>query len=386
MREAAPARARVLAVVGTRPEAIKLAPVVHALRDRGEHAEVRVALTGQHTSLVDQVLEVFDLRPTWSLDIMREGQDLYDVAHGCLARLRDVVSGWRPQLLLVQGDTASVFFGALVGYFEQIRVGHVEAGLRSRDKWRPFPEEMFRRMTGALADLHFAPTAIARENLLAEAVAAEVIHITGNTVVDALEHAAGLPHTATDSGLRAALAAGGRLVLVTAHRRESFGEPMRRAFAALRQVADSHEDVTLLYPVHPNPNVRAAAHGLLAGHPRIVLTEPLGYLDLILALRRSTLAITDSGGIQEEAPTFGVPVLVLRDVTERPEGVDAGVARLVGTDPGRIVAAAAEWLDQGTPRVPNPYGDGHAGARIADIALHALCGVPRTTSDWIPPA
>jgi UDP-N-acetylglucosamine 2-epimerase (non-hydrolysing) len=374
---------RVLVIVGTRPEGIKLAPVVDALRARGDAVDARVALTGQHTTLIDQVLEVFALEAAWDLSIMKEGQDLYDVAHACLDGLRSVVNDFRPDMLLVQGDTASVFFGALVGFFERIRVGHVEAGLRSGDKWRPYPEEILRRMTGAVADAHFAPTVRARDNLLAENVDPSAIHVTGNTVVDAVQRIAALPHEPTDPALRDVLASGRRLVLVTAHRRESFGAPLREAFTALREIADSFDDTTLLYPVHPNPNVQGPAEELLGAHPRIRLTTPLDYLDLLHALRRAALVITDSGGIQEEAPSFGTPVLVLREVTERPEAVEAGVARLVGTDRNRILEAAAEVLD-GSKRaaVSSPYGDGRAGERIADIVLHTLTGAPRTIADW----
>jgi UDP-N-acetylglucosamine 2-epimerase (non-hydrolysing) len=374
---------RVLVIVGTRPEGIKLAPVVDALRARGDAVDARVALTGQHTSLIDQVLDVFALEAAWDLGIMREGQDLYDVAHGCLDGLRIVVRDFRPDMLLVQGDTASVFFGALVGFFERVRVGHVEAGLRSGDKWRPYPEEMLRRMTGVVTDAHFAPTVRARDNLLAENVAASSIHVTGNPVVDAVERIAALPHEPADAGLREVLGSGRRLVLVTAHRRESFGPPLREAFMALREIADMFEDATLLYPVHPNPNVRVPAEELLGGHARIRLTTPLDYLDLVHALRSAVLVITDSGGIQEEAPSFGTPVLVLREVTERPEAIEAGVARLVGTDRRRIVEAAAHILS-GSERatVASPYGDGRAGERIADIVLHMLTGAPRTTEDW----
>jgi UDP-N-acetylglucosamine 2-epimerase (non-hydrolysing) len=379
-------RRRVLVVVGTRPEGIKLAPVLRALHAHGPSIESRLVLTGQHTDLLDQVLRVFDLRVDYDLGIMKEGQDLYDVAHGCLDGLRDVVQECRPDMLLVQGDTASVFFGALVGFFERVAVGHVEAGLRSGDKWRPYPEEILRRMTGVVADVHFAPTRQAREHLLAERVDGTAIHVTGNTVVDALQRIAAVPHEPANPELRAVLASGQRLVLVTAHRRESFGEPLREAFRALRHVADAHDDVVLLYPVHPNPNVRRPAEELLGGHQRIVLTAPLDYLDLVQALRHATLAISDSGGIQEEAPSFGTPVLVLREVTERPEGVAAGVARLVGTDGRRIVAAAAELLAGGRQqqRVANPYGDGRAGERIADIVAARLTGAPRTTVDWQP--
>jgi UDP-N-acetylglucosamine 2-epimerase (non-hydrolysing) len=377
---------RVLVVVGTRPEGIKLAPVLHALRARAGSVESSLVLTGQHTDLLDQVLRVFDLRVDHDLGIMKEGQDLYDVAHGCLRELRGVVQAWEPDMMLVQGDTASVFFGALVGFFERVQVGHVEAGLRSGDKWRPYPEEILRRMTGVVADVHFAPTPGARQHLLDENVAPGSVHVTGNTVVDALQRIAAVPHEPVNAELRAALASERRLILVTAHRRESFGAPLREAFGALREIADRHEDVVLLYPVHPNPNVRRPADEVLGGHERIMLTAPLDYLDLVLALRRAVLTITDSGGIQEEAPSFGAPVLVLRDVTERPEAVHAGVARLVGTDRARITGAAAELLGGRTSSAPgaNPYGDGRAGERIADIVISRLTGAPRATGDWQP--
>ena len=376
---------RVLVIVGTRPEGIKLAPVVDALRARGAAVDARVALAGQHTTLIDQVLDVFSLEASWDLGIMKEGQDLYDVAHGCLDGLRGVVTEFRPDMLLVQGDTATVFFGALVGFFEKIRVGHVEAGLRSGDKWRPYPEEILRRMTGVAADTHFAPTARARDNLLAENIDAATVFLTGNTVVDAVQRIAALPHEPADAALRDVIDSEQRLVLVTAHRRESFGAPLREAFTALRDIADTFDDVTIVYPVHPNPNVRGPADEVLGGHPRIRLTAPLHYLDLVHALRRAALVITDSGGIQEEAPSFGTPVLVLRDVTERPEAVEAGDAQLVGTDRRRIVEAAGGIL-RGSQRaaVTSPYGDGRAGERIADIVLHTLTGTPRTTEDWRP--
>ncbi|MBR9989238.1 MAG: UDP-N-acetylglucosamine 2-epimerase (non-hydrolyzing) [Gemmatimonadetes bacterium] len=376
---------RVLVIAGTRPEGIKLAPVLDALRVHGEAVDVRLALTGQHTTLIRQVLDVFGLEASWDLAIMKEGQDLYDIAHGCLDGLRDVVREFRPDMLLVQGDTASVFFGALVGFFERVRVGHVEAGLRSGDRQHPYPEEMLRRMTGVVADVHFAPTPHAAHNLLAENVDAATVYLTGNTVVDAVQRIASIPHEPEDSALREVLAGGGRLVLVTAHRRESFGEPLREAFGALREIADGFEDVTLVYPVHPNPNVREPAEAMLGGHPRIRLTAPLDYLDLVHALKHAALVITDSGGIQEEAPSFGTPVLVLRDVTERPEAVEAGIARLVGTDRRRIVEAASEVLRSSTrAAVSSPYGDGRAGERIADIVMHTLTGAARVTEDWRP--
>lgn len=420
---------RVLVVIGTRPEGIKLAPVITALQTLGQ-VETRVALTGQHTELMQQVLDAFRLPVHHDLAIMREGQDLYHVTAACLEGLRDVVRAEQPDLIIVEGDTASVFAAGLVGFYERTAVGHVEAGLRSGDKWRPWPEEIFRRLTGVVADHHFAPTRGARENLVAEGVPLDAIHVTGNTVVDALLHMSGRTSSGNrpepvSHALRSALASGRRLVLVTAHRRESFGEPLRRAFGALRDLADRFEDVQLLYPVHPNPNVQGPASELLSDHPRITLCEPLGYADLVIALEAAELAITDSGGIQEEAPTFRTPVLIMREVTERPEAVEAGIAALTGTDPERITGYAAAILEGGGWRFlralrdmhrddrtasrgtssleagiaeakaraqtlqdlsyPNPYGDGRAGERIADIIVHELTGAERRTSDWPGP-
>jgi UDP-N-acetylglucosamine 2-epimerase (non-hydrolysing) len=379
-------RPRVLVVIGTRPEGIKLYPVIRSLIERSGEAETRVALTGQHTDLMDQVIRAFDLHVDWDLGIMKEGQDLYDVAAGVMSGLRAVVREYRPDIMVVQGDTASVFFGALVGFFEKVKVGHVEAGLRSHNKQHPWPEEIFRRLTGVTADLHFAPTGEAAENLRAEGVAAEQVFVTGNTVVDALltMKDAKLPVESED--LKKALASGRKLVLVTAHRRESFGAPMREAFGAIRALADKHEDAVFLYPVHPNPEVQRAVSEVLASHPRIWITKPLGYFDLVHALKHAHFALTDSGGIQEEAPTFGTPVLVMREVTERPEGVHAGVTALVGTDAAKIQDLGSQLLSGDLrakmSRGDNPYGDGQAGSRIADIVISELTGAPRRTSDW----
>ena len=378
---------RVLVVVGTRPEAIKMAPVVEALRAHEPELTASVVLTGQHDELVDQVLETFALEPDYDLGIMKERQSVYHVVHEALDGLRTVVNELEPDALLVQGDTATVFAGSLVGYFERVRVGHVEAGLRSGDRWAPFPEEIFRRLTSVVTDYHFAPTARARDALLAEGVERERIWVTGNTVVDALQRVAGNDQPVQDEALRAALEGGRRLVLVTAHRRESFGEPIAEVFRALRELADAFEDIEIVYPVHPNPNVTVPAREILGGHPRIHLTEPVDYLDLVGALESAALVLTDSGGIQEEAPTFGTPVLVLRDVTERPEGIEAGVAELVGTDRAKILARSRSVLeaDPRGPAPPNPYGDGHAAERIADILLSTLTGRARATEDWDPP-
>lgn len=379
-------RARVLVVIGTRPEGIKLAPVISALRDRPE-VDLDVALTGQHTDLLDQALEVFQIPVDHDLGIMREGQDLYDVARGCLDGLGRVVREIRPELVLVQGDTATVFFGALVAFFEHVRVGHVEAGLRSRDKWRPYPEEIFRRLAGVVADLHFAPTPEAAANLHAEAVDPATVFLTGNTVVDALRSVAATKRPVRNRVLGGLIAGGSRLLLLTAHRRESFGEPLRDVFEAVRELSELHPDVQILYPVHPNPNVRGPAQEILGGRAGVHLTEPLDYVDLVQALRSADLVLTDSGGIQEEAPSFGTPVLVLREVTERPEGVRAGVAELVGTDRRRILARADALLSDEAQRAAmasaaNPYGDGRAGERIADIAVSELTRAARRTTDW----
>ena len=368
-----------------------MAPVVRALEERAGQLESRLALTGQHDELVDQVLDAFGMSPDFDLGIMREGQDLFDVAHACLHGLKEVMEGFRPDLLLVQGDTASVFFGSLAAFFEKVGVGHVEAGLRSRHPGLPypdpFPEEILRRLTGVLTLHHFAPTLRARENLLNEGVPKQRIHLTGNTVVDALLEAARASHDPENQELRDALGGGRRLILLTAHRRESFGDPLREVFSAVRELADRHDEVEVLYPVHPNPHVQEPARELLSDHPRIRLTDPLAYLDLVSALKSAELVLTDSGGIQEEAPTFGAPVLVLREATERPEGIDAGVARLVGTDGSRILSEAQDLLanearSNHTDLPQNPYGDGRAGERIADIVASSLTGDPRDTSDW----
>ncbi len=366
-----------------------MASVVAALTPFSPEIETRVAFTGQHTTLVDGVLDAFALRPDWELGIMREGQTLYDVVHGTLDGLRDVVRDYRPDAMLVQGDTATVFSASLVGFFENVLVGHVEAGLRSGHRRAPFPEELFRRMTDTLSELHFAPTARARDLLLTENTPPASVHVTGNTVVDALRTVAAQERPISDPKLRAVVEAPDRrLVLLTAHRRESFGAPLRELFDAVRTLADSDDSLDIVYPVHPNPNVLEPAREVLNDHPRIHLTDPLDYFDLVAALRAARLVLTDSGGIQEEAPTFGVPVLVLREVTERPEGVEVGVAELVGTDPTRIVAAARAALSRdatGAQHTLNPYGDGRAGERIADILVSTLTGRARVTEDWDGP-
>lgn len=380
-------RPLVLVIVGTRPEAIKMAPVLEALRARPE-VRSELVLTGQHTDLVDQVMQQFGLEARYNLELMKPGQTLYDVAHGCLDGLRDVVADCNPSALLVQGDTATVAFASLVGFFEKVLVGHVEAGLRSGDKWAPWPEEIFRRMTDVLSDWYFAPTARSADHLLQENVPEHQVFVTGNPVVDAL-HRFDPSREVDDPTLAAAIArreAGeGQLAVVTLHRRESFGAPIREAMSAIRELVDSEPGLEAVYPVHPNPNVKGPANEILGDHPRVHLIEPVDYFDLMAGIRRADLVLTDSGGIQEEAPSFGVPVLVLREVTERPEGVEAGVTELVGTDREKILARARHHLRQtrsDAAAPDNPYGDGRAGERIADIVIHSLTDTPRQVADW----
>ena len=377
----------VLILVGTRPEAIKLAPVAHAFIARGEAIDLSIVSTGQHDELLDSALANLDLEVERNLGIMQEGQDLYDIGVSCMRELRPVMRELRPDVVIVEGDTATVAYGAMAGFFEHAQVAHVEAGLRSHDKWAPFPEEIFRRIADVLSDHYFAPTAGAKRNLLAEGVAEERINVTGNTVIDAVTALARAEASIEDAELGELLDADRRVILVTAHRRESFGAPIRGAFEALRRVAELHSDDLFIYPVHPNPNVRGPASELLSDTPNIKLLNPLNYSDLVQVLARASLVFTDSGGIQEEAPSFGVPVLVMRDVTERPEGVESGAARLVGTSPELILEWGNRLLDDPEAHAKmaqarNPYGDGQAGARIADILLHRLLDIPRQTEDW----
>ncbi len=389
-------RPLVFVVVGTRPEAIKMAPVFQAFRARESEVEARLVLTGQHDTLVDQVLELLGLTADHDLAIMKPGQTLYDVAEACLGAMGELLRRERPAEILVQGDTATVFFASLAAFFEKIRVGHVEAGLRSKRKWSPFPEEMFRRLTDVLADHYFAPTSGAAEHLRTEGVPASRIHLTGNPVVDALHGLDLAGHHPADQRIREALDSGDPVVLLTAHRRESFGAGLERIFDAVAEITRRFPRVRVVYPVHPNPNVLEPARRILGGLDGVILTEPLDYLDLVRVMRASSLVLTDSGGIQEEAPSFGVPVLVLREVTERPEGVALGAAKLVGTDGDRIVAEATRILDTdqsgtgaagsgGSGLGANPYGDGRAGDRIADIVISELTGEPRRTADWPGP-
>ncbi len=370
-------------IVGTRPEAIKMAPVILELRTRPGFETTFVA-TAQHREMLDQVCAAFDLRPDLDLDLMRPGQTPADVTARVLLGVRDALRDTQPDAVLVHGDTTTCLAATLAAFYAGIPVGHVEAGLRTHDLHAPWPEEMNRRLTDPIARWCFAPTRLAADNLRAERVPESAIHVVGNTVVDALLIAleriraqppviAGLPERALD---------GRRLVLVTGHRRESFGGPLRELCGALREVVDLHPDVVLVYPVHLNPNVLQPVGEILGGHERIHLIRPLEYLPFVALLERAAVVVTDSGGIQEEAPTFGVPVLVTRAATERPEAIDLGLARLVGTSRATIVAELSRTLADPGPRaragqIANPYGDGHAARRIVDIlAAEVTARVP----------
>ncbi|HET6845607.1 MAG TPA: UDP-N-acetylglucosamine 2-epimerase (non-hydrolyzing), partial [Anaerolineales bacterium] len=346
---------KILSVVGTRPEAVKMAPVVRALKLHPE-IDSRLCVTAQHRDMMDQVLRLFELEPDYDLDLMREDQGLPELSAAIFSGLNPVMEEYQPDWVLVQGDTTTVAITALLTYYRHLRLGHIEAGLRTHNKWQPFPEEINRRVAGVAADLHFAPTEQARLNLLREGVDSAFVLVTGNPVIDALLYVAAQPEPDLVRSLmqqvnlptyvaRGSLASSGRaLCLVTAHRRESFGAPLEHICEALRDLA-ARGDVEILYPVHPNPNVHDAVYRLLHGVPHVTLLPPLDYLPLVHLMKRSRLILTDSGGIQEEAPAFGVPVLVLREVTERPEGVEAGTLKLVGTDRARIVAEATRLLD-----------------------------------------
>jgi UDP-N-acetylglucosamine 2-epimerase (non-hydrolysing) len=368
-------RRRLLVVVGTRPEAIKLCPVFRELQRRSEFA-VQLCATAQHRELLDQVLDVFGVAPDWDLDLMRPGQTLAETTARVIAGLEAVLQDARPDMVLVQGDTTTTLCGALAAFYHRIPVGHVEAGLRTWDPQQPFPEEMNRVLTSRLATLHFAATRWAAENLLREGVPEARIAVTGNPGIDAVLWV----RDRLEQGLLPSrpwpqLDGSRKLILVTAHRRESFGEGFRRICAALAELA-ARDDVEIVYPVHPNPNVQVPVRQLLAGIPNIHLIEPLEYVPFVDLMRRAWLVLTDSGGIQEEGPSLGKPILVLREKTERPEGVEAGSVKLVGTQTRRIVEEAVRLLEdrqeyERMARVHNPYGDGQASRRIAD-AIHSF--------------
>lgn len=370
-------RLRVVSVFGTRPEAVKMAPVVQALAAQPE-IDSKVVVTAQHRQMLDQVLNLFDIHPDIDLNLMRPDQNLADLTAAILTHLDPVLKDLKPDWVLVQGDTTTVMATALLCYYHKIAVGHVEAGLRTGDKWQPFPEEINRKIAGVIADLHFAPTKVSRQNLLHEGVDDRRIVVTGNPAIDALQQVIQKDEPALVKEIKQKYNIGEgkkQLILVTAHRRENFGAPLENICVALRTIAEKYADrVHLVYPVHLNPNVQEPVYRLLGNVENISLMPPLDYLPMAHLIKSAVLVLTDSGGIQEEATGVRVPTLVLRAVTERPEGVTAGVLKLVGTDPQRIVEVTSRLLDhpteyQAMEQAPNPFGDGHAAERIVQAIL-----------------
>ena len=366
-------RCKVLTVAGTRPEAIKLCPVIMELRQRTAEFESVVCVTAQHREMLDQVLDLFEVQPDFDLNIMAPGQSLADVTARAVSGLDKVIQQVQPDVVLVQGDTTSAFCGALAAHYQKCRIGHVEAGLRTGNLFSPFPEEANRRLIGRIADLHFAPTPHAKKALLDEGVDPDLVHLTGNTVIDALlwvrERVRQTPPVLPEPVVQIN---GHPMVLVTGHRRESFGDGFQNICHAIREVAESFSEVHFVYPVHLNPAVRKPVNQILADHERIHLIEPLTYEPFVWLMDRATVVLTDSGGVQEEAPSLGKPVLVMRETTERPEGVESGNAILTGTSRSRIVDSLSELLATPAKRdamamIANPYGDGTASRQIADI-------------------
>ncbi len=368
------AKLKVMTVFGTRPEAIKMCPLVLEMRKHPDEIEPLVAVTAQHREMLDQVLHLFGITPDYDLNIMSAGQTLYDVTEKALRGLQKVLEEAKPDLVLVHGDTTTTFAGALAAFYAQIPVGHVEAGLRTGNKYSPFPEEMNRKLTGALADYHFAPTATSKANLLRENVPEAKITVTGNTVIDALKTTVKPDYRFDDDNLHEVLDSGKRLILMTTHRRENLGEPMRHVYKALCEVLRTHDDVEAIFPVHKNPKVRQIVNEELGHLPQVHLIEPLDYQPFANLMARVDVVLTDSGGIQEEAPALGKPVLVLRDTTERPEAVTAGTVKLIGTAYEDVLRETNLLLDnpehyRAMAEAVNPYGDGEACARIVNRIL-----------------
>jgi len=362
---------KVMTIFGVRPEAIKMAPLILELRKYPGLIEPIVCVTAQHREMLDQVLEVFKIEPDYDLDVMKPGQTLNEITVRVLQGLEPVLREAKPDVVLVHGDTLTTFLASYASFIQQIKVGHVEAGLRTWNKLDPFPEEMNRQLTGVLADMHFAPTDWSAGNLRKENKPEENVYVTGNTVTDVFQYTVKpeFEHPVLE------WAKGKRLVLMTAHRRESQGEPHRRIFRAVRRIADEFEDIAIVYPVHPSPAVKEPAQAMLGDHPRIKLIDPLDVVELHNFYPHTHLILTDSGGLQEEAPSFGVPVLVLRETTERPEGIEAGTLELVGTEEEAVYARTKALLTDSSvyermSKAANPYGDGQASRRIAEAILH----------------
>lgn len=364
---------KILSIFGTRPEAVKMAPIVRLLKQTAG-VESRVCVTAQHRQMLDQVLELFDIKPDYDLDLMRDGQSLAQISASIFTHLDPVLANFQPDWVLVVGDTTTVVTTSQLAYYHRIKLGHVEAGLRTHNKWHPFPEEINRRIATVIADIHFAPTKWSKGNLLREGVIEKDILVTGNSVIDALNYVVQQEEPEEITLLIKRLEAN-KLVLVTAHRRENFGQPLENICNAIRELA-ARGDVEIVYPVHLNPKVQEPVNRILQGAPHITLLPPLDYRPMVHLMKHAKLLLTDSGGLQEEAPSLGVPVLVMRETTERPEGVEAGTLKLVGTKTDRIVREAERLLDDRTAyaamaKATNPYGDGHAAERIVEALLHS---------------
>lgn len=360
---------KVMSIFGTRPEAIKMAPLVKELESRKEIESI-VCVTAQHREMLDQVLETFDIKPDYDLNIMKQGQTLADVTTRALVGLEKVIKEVKPDIVLVHGDTTTTFAGALAAFYNQVSIGHVEAGLRTYDKYSPFPEEMNRQMVDCMTDMYFAPTNLSKENLLKQNIEESKIYVTGNTAIDAMKTTVNKDYNNEVFDW----VGNDRMILLTAHRRENLGEPMRHIFRAIRRLCDEFDDIKVVYPIHMNPKVREVANEVFSGCDKVKLIEPLEVFDFHNFQNKSYIIMSDSGGIQEEAPSLGKPVLVLRDTTERPEGIEAGTLKLVGTDEEKIYEEAKKLLTdkneyEKMSKASNPYGDGHASERIVDAII-----------------
>lgn len=379
---------KVMTVFGTRPEAIKMAPLVKEMGKYPEQIQSIVTVTAQHREMLDQVMEIFSIKPDYDLNIMQPKQTLFDLTTRVLHGLVEVMEKEKPDLVLVHGDTTTTFVASLAAFYKQISVGHVEAGLRTDNKYSPFPEEMNRRLTGALADLHFAPTSTSLANLINEGKKREDIYVTGNTVIDALLSQVAEKYQFHNEILQNLDYEGKKVILVTTHRRENWGQPLENIYSALKEVVETYNNLELVFPIHKNPIVRETAEKILGKTKRIHMIEPLEYLEFINLMNKSYLILTDSGGVQEEAPSLGKPVLVLRENTERPEALEAGTVKLVGTDKNKILQTVKKLLDrpeeyQQMANAVNPYGDGHASKRIVQALLYHFKQIKEKPQEFV---
>jgi len=365
---------KILSVFGTRPEAIKMAPVIKEMRNYPDQINCRVCVTAQHRQILDQVLELFEIRPDHDLDVMKDNQSLEYLTATILTHLGEIIEEEKPDYVLVQGDTTTVMSASLSAFYKQVKVGHIEAGLRTYNKWDPYPEEINRKIVDSISDLHFAPTEWAKQNLLREGISEQSIFVTGNTVIDALLDIMDRDFCLSGTPLESIPFNEKRVILVTSHRRENLGEPLRNICQALREIAEQYDNIHIVYPVHLNPNVRKTVYPILGDIHNVSLIEPLDYQSFVYLMNNSHIVLTDSGGLQEEAPSLGKPVLVLREITERPEAIDAGTARLAGTGCEKIVKQTQKLLDDieeynKMAKAANPYGDGKASQRIVNCFL-----------------